>query len=204
MLILKKLAITGTISSGKSSVTSIFKDLGAYIVSADEIVHRLMSLETQVGQKIVELIGPDILTNNSIDRRKVAAKVFQDPHLLDSLEKLLHPEVLKIVRQEYELACSEEKYTLFVAEVPLLFESEESFGFQNYFDLTLTVDADPSLRLQRFIESTGYDEKEFERRSARQFTAEYKCQKADIVLINNAGEKELRESVSVLFDQICK
>ena len=58
MLKLKKVAVTGGLSCGKSSVCRIFKELGAYVVSADKIVHQLLSPDANLGQKIVQLIGP--------------------------------------------------------------------------------------------------------------------------------------------------
>ena len=58
MLILRKVAITGGLSCGKSSVCRIFKELGAYVVSADKIVHQLLSPDTNLGQKVIKLIGP--------------------------------------------------------------------------------------------------------------------------------------------------
>ena len=74
MLKLKKIAVTGGLAAGKTTVCQIFKELGAYVVSADEIVHQLLSPDTAVGQQVVSLLGSDIVSGQIIrseeDRRK--------------------------------------------------------------------------------------------------------------------------------------
>ena len=68
MLKLKKIAITGGIASGKSTVCRLLGELGAYVVSADAIVHELLKTDTDLGQRIVQQFGPDILESGQIDR----------------------------------------------------------------------------------------------------------------------------------------
>ena len=80
MLRLRKVAVTGGLSCGKSSVCRIFKELGAYVVSADEIVHRLLSTKTNLGQQVISLLGKEIITNGKINRSTIAKKVFNDPN----------------------------------------------------------------------------------------------------------------------------
>ena len=79
MLKLKKIAITGSLATGKSSLCSIFQELGAYVVSADQIVHQLLSLNTTYAKQVTRLLGDEIVVHNSIDRKKVAYIVFQSP-----------------------------------------------------------------------------------------------------------------------------
>jgi len=71
MLTLRKVAITGGLSSGKSSVCQIFQELGAYIVSADEIVHRLLAPQSPVSEKIIELLGQEA---HGLTERKLLTK----------------------------------------------------------------------------------------------------------------------------------
>ncbi len=102
MLKLRKVAITGGLSCGKSSVCRILKEFGAYVVSADKIVHQLLSSDTNLGQKIVDLLGTSVLVNQKLDRSRIARIVFHDLELLKALEALVHPAVYRELNRDYQ------------------------------------------------------------------------------------------------------
>ena len=93
MLKLKKIAVTGGVASGKSTVCRLFQNLGAYVVSADQITHELLASDNTLKKKVVSIFGHEILEGEVIDRAKVAKKVFSSPDLLYKLEALIHPRV---------------------------------------------------------------------------------------------------------------
>src|SRR3989344_834415 len=99
MLKLKKIAITGGVASGKTSVCRFLQELGAFVVNADVIVHELLVPGTDLGQQIIRQFGPEVLQNGEISRRVIAEKVFEDPQQLLKLEKLLHPAVLHKIQE---------------------------------------------------------------------------------------------------------
>lgn len=187
MLKLRKVAVTGGLSCGKSSVCRFFKKFGSYTVSADEIVHQLLSPVTTIGQNIIKLFGNDIIINNQIDRSKIAQKVFNQPALLNSLERILHPAVQQEIVKHYEQAIKLGQAKLFVAEIPLLFEA----GTENFYDVVITVIAKPDISEKRFQKATGYDTAEFEKRSSRQMSLEEKAERADYIIENNGSLEEL-------------
>ena len=193
MLKSRKVAVTGTIASGKTTVCQLFKELGAYVVSADEIVHQLLSPDTDIGQKVIALLGKDIVINGKFSREAIAKKVFFDERLLLSLEELLHPEVQKEIEVHYQENF--QKYSLFIAEVPLLFESD----LQGFYDKTIAVTADEKICKKRFIETTPYDETEFVRRTERMIAFEQKAKMADLTIENNGSLEELRASVEKVY-----
>lgn len=199
---MKRVAITGGVSCGKSSVSRYFKELGAYVVDADEIVHQLLDTSTEVGKKIIKLIGPGIVVGEKIDRSLVAKKVFFHPTLLKSLEKILHPLVFdEIERQFREVIEKKDNITLFLAQVPLFFESENSG--KKKFDYTIAVVADQETCWERYRESTGHEREEFNLRTARQLSQHEKAEKADFVIYNNGNLDELREEVIKVNQKIC-
>ncbi|MBS4168237.1 dephospho-CoA kinase [Parachlamydia sp. AcF125] len=198
MLGYRKIAVTGGLSSGKSSVCRFFKDLGAYVVSADLIVHQLLSPETAPGQKVIRLLGEEILVDRQIDRLKVAQKVFNNPELLKSLEKILHPAVLDEIERNYQTAYREQKTSLFMAEVPLLFE----IGAEKRYDCAIAILADPKVSQQRFMDATGLDAIAYDKRMAQQLSPYEKAYKADYVIINNGNLADVQEMVKILFDQL--
>jgi dephospho-CoA kinase len=198
MLTLRKIAITGGISCGKSTVCRILKELGAYVVSADEIAHQLLSPQTDVGQKVIKLLGDDILVDQKIDRSKVANIVFQAPNLLRALEKIIHPAIYEEIEKLYRQQSESRSKPLFIAEIPLLFETNEE---KNY-DKTVAVIANQAICLKRFKESTKYNENEFERRSSQQLSQLEKAERADYVIMNNTSLADLEQTTKELYQEL--
>lgn len=198
MLTLAKVAVTGGLSCGKSSACHFFKEFGAYVVSADEIVHRLLSPNTNLGQKVIRLIGSEIVINHQIDRSQIAKKVFNQPELLQQLESLLHPavrdEMEKLYQQFKEAKCE----SLFVAEIPLLYET----GADRFFDVTIVVQADEKICQNRFKERTGHAQDEYEKRMSRQMNTTDKAKRADFVILNNGTLPDLRSAVEKIYKQL--
>lgn len=199
MLKLRKVAVTGGLSCGKSTVCRIFKELGAYVVSADKIVHHLLSTDTNLGLEVVNLLGPEVMVNQKIDRSHVARLVFQNLNLLKALEEILHPAVYREIDHEYrEQQQHSSPPPLFIAEIPLLFES----GGKRDFDAVIAVVADDELCLRRFEETTGWDQTEFSKRMARQLSPFEKAVRADYVIVNNGTLSELHQITRELYQEL--
>lgn len=198
MLKLRKIAITGGLSCGKSTVGRIFRRLGAYVVSADDIVHQLLSPDTNLGRKIVELLGSDVVSDGQFDKAKIAAKVFQNPELLKSYEGLLHPAVRDEVEKQYQQVKKEQTSQLFIAEIPLLFETKG----QSEFDAVIVVTADSEKCRERFKNEKGYGAEEYDKRMARQMKPNKKASAAQFVIENNGSLEQLEESVKKIYQQI--
>ena len=118
MLDLKKIAVTGAVASGKSTVCNIFKNLNAYVVDSDKLVHQLLDIHTHLGKQITELLGPEIVENGQLNRKKIAQIVFQDLEKLTALETLIHPPVLQAIKDQYEDVRQKNEYSSFVVEIP--------------------------------------------------------------------------------------
>lgn len=192
---LKKVAITGGLSCGKSTVCRLFEELGAYVVNADKIVHRLLSPNTFLGSQIIALLGKEIIVDGEIDRGKIAQKVFNDQTLLQSLETLIHPAVMSEIEKQYQQISKQGKSPLFIAEIPLLFE----VNGEKSFDKTIAVWAPAELCKKRFSSATGYPAEEYDRRMSFQLPAEEKKRRADYVIDNTGDEKHLKNETKKLF-----
>jgi len=193
MLGLKKIAITGGLASGKSTVCQFFQELGAYVINADTIVHEILEPQTDLGQKILRTLGSDILHNGKFDRKKIADKVFRHADRLRELENILHPALLQEIAKRYEKACQEKKYTSFVVEMPLLYE----IGAETFYDACITVLANEQTAKKRF-QAKGYTEQEYEERMSHQLAPLIKTQKAHYTIINNGSLADLRHEVQKL------
>lgn len=179
-----KIAITGGIACGKSSVCQFFKELGAFVVSSDAIVHELLAPGTALCKKVSILL--DIQEGREF-RKRIAEKVFKDPNLLDQLEKILHPETLKKIEKLYEETSKKEIYSSFVVEMPLLFEIKN----EAYYDIIIAVIADEHIAKKRFKEA-GFPEDEYERRMKRQVSPAKKAAHSDFVIENNGSLDDLK------------
>jgi len=189
-----KIAVTGILACGKSSVTHSFKELGAYVVSADQVVHQLLNEHQGCKDAIIELLGEEIATDGRIDRKKIGEKVFASPELLEKLEAILHPAVGKEIDRQYQEFLTKGDSPLFVAEIPLLFEASD----MPQFDKIIAVVTDEEKCRKRF----SGEEQEFNRRMARQLSQKEKASRADIVIKNDGTLDDLKEHVKQVFNQL--
>ncbi len=190
MLKLKKIAITGGVASGKTSVCQFLKELGAYVANADAIVHQLLKPNTDLGQQVIRQLGPEIVENGQISRRIVAEKAFKDPKQLKKLEELLHPAVLRKIEELYVEACNKGSYLAFVVEIPLLFEIEA----EKHYDVIVAVLSDEAKAQHRF-EQAGFQKAEYDLRMSRQLKPKEKAAKAHYTIHNNGSLEDLRQEV---------
>ncbi len=197
MLALMKVAITGGLSTGKSTVGSLFRDMGAYVLDTDDIVHQLIKTP-HVQSQITQLLGPQILQDGSISRQKVAQIVFNDPKKLDHLEKILHPLVREEVEKEFKEIYREKKWTLFVVEIPLLFESKSD----QFYDVTLAVVSPSSVCEERYARMHPLTAKNYRLRAQRQLSQEEKAKRAKYVLQNDGNLAKLKEAFNKIYLQI--
>jgi dephospho-CoA kinase len=186
-------AITGGIGAGKSEALAAFARLGAATVSSDEIVHHLLSSDEAVKRAIAERLGDDVLdADGSVDRSKVAEKVFADREQLTWLESLLHP----LVSREYltwrdQLAQLPNPPEVSVTEVPLLYEA----GSAENFDVVVVITAPENVRRARTHVPLG-------QRSARLIPDDEKVRRADYSYVNDGSKRKLEEFVSSVLDHV--
>ena len=174
-----RIAVTGALSAGKSTVCELLKTHGAYVVSADNIVHTLLASDPDTIRSVKEVLGDTVFINGTLDRKQIANLVFTHPTLLTQLEAILHPAVKRQIQALYET----EKPPLFVAEIPLLFE----MGFDAWFDHILYITADPAIREARF-RAKGFTD--FALREER-FEIPGRC----TTIYNNGSLKQLTQEI---------
>ena len=192
MLNLIKVGITGSLASGKSTVCQFLKQNGAYLVSSDEISHQLLSSDKDCIQKVIKLLGKEVLTNGKIDREKVACIVFRDNAKLSDLESILHKEVFKEIKRRYEKIKTSTEYSMFVVENPLLFEVDK---IENY-DVIVTVFCNEAIAKSR------YKKNDFNDRMQRQMDVNTKVKNSHYSIDNSGSMKELEHNVRQLAGKI--
>jgi dephospho-CoA kinase len=197
---LHKVAITGSIASGKSTVRQYLEHLGAFTVDADQILHQAFTIDNPIGQQVIALLGKEIVQHGTIQRAAVIKIVMNAPDVLDRLEDICHPYVNATILDQYNVAVKTEKNTLFVVEMPLLFESR--FPMRDWFDSTVLVVADREKVFTR-LHNRSRSMKQLAFLEGRQLSQEDKLKKADIVIENNSDLQTIKRKVKVLFDLLC-
>lgn len=166
--------------------------MGAYVVDADAIVHEL--LDTTLGKQVILLFGQEISENGKLNRKKIAEKAFKDPEKLAKLEALLHPAVFRKIEEFYKEACLSGRYSSFVVEMPLLFETKR----ESDYDVVVAVLADESVAKGRF------GSEEYDRRMKRQLSPSQKAARADYKILNVGTLADLKKEVVELNKKLNK
>ena len=189
----KIIGIVGGIGSGKSEVAKIFEKSGAVVLNADKIGHEILFLDS-VKEIARKRWGETIFDSNSeIDRRKLAAIVFEQTEKgaeeLHFLTEMTHPLIAKELRRQMA-AAEQNGENLIILDAPLLFEANWNHLVSN----VIFVDVPESIRWER-VKSRGWTWEEFRSREATQWPVEQKNIAADIIISNAGSYEELVASV---------
>lgn len=185
-----KVAVTGGIGSGKSTLCAMLSEMGYPVFSCDEIVRELYR-DPVFCSRVTEATG--VPFDGGADARKaLAAAVFGCPERLRALESLVHPAA---IARAAELAEGKE---LSFTEVPVLFES----GSENKFDRVVVVMRDKSARVRAAAERDGARVEDILARVKNQTDYENLPQKAHTVLVNDGSLADLRRKAVALIEEL--
>ncbi|PLX86270.1 MAG: dephospho-CoA kinase [Desulfuromonas sp.] len=192
------LGITGGIASGKSTVTDVFRSLGAAVVSADELSREVVRPGTPTLERIVQAFGPGILrSDGTLDRKALGEIVFSDPAMRERLNAITHPAIAARAEERLRSLVLEGE-RLIVYEAPLLFEA----GAEKRVDEVLVVTVDEPTQLERLMARDGIGEAEARGRVAAQMPQAEKASRADFVIYNSGDRQAAAEEVKALFRRL--
>lgn len=192
---MKRIGLTGGIASGKSTASAILRHLGARIIDADAIAHRLMEPGGPLYEAYRAHFGAGvILPDGQLDRRRIGQIAFADPAEKRWLDAAAHPVIRAAMQQELTEAEAAGEPVV-VLDIPLLFET----GWQTHVDETWLIDVPGPLQLARLQKRNGYSREEAERRIAAQLPLAEKRQLADVIIDNSGTEEELSEKLRCLW-----
>ena len=185
--------VVGGIACGKSHVTRMLGELNGTIISADEIAHRVLQ-EPDVIDSLVKIFGNSILTERSIDRKKLASMVFGNSAdcktIRKNLEAIVHPRIRQIAKSDLETLKRDANTHMIILDAPLLIEG----GWLPYCDRIIYVDSPDAVRKQRAMER-GWNAQEWQDRESAQMSLSEKKKHATDVLLNNGTIEELKQRV---------
>ncbi len=194
-----KVAITGSIASGKSQAESSLQKQGIVTLDTDKIVHDLLENDEKIINRVYGLFaraGVDVRKESgSIDRQKVAGIVFSDKQKLKALEKIIHPKVRKITEEFFN---NNRDKKLIAVSVPMLYESNMDI----LFDFVILITADENTRIERLAKSRNLTEEQAKNRINSQDFGPEKIAKADFTIENNGSVEELEMKVKKVLEKI--
>lgn len=173
---MKVVGLTGGIGSGKSTIAAMFSELGVPVYIADIEARALTNRSKIIRRHIIQLLGSKAYNDSEINRKFVAAKVFNDPELLQALNAIIHPKV----QRHFERWLRKQSGAYCIKEAAILFEN----GGYKKCDHTILVKAPEPERIQRVMERDGTTKKEIQDRIDNQWTDEEKEKLADFIIDN--------------------
>jgi dephospho-CoA kinase len=193
------LGITGGIACGKSLISQYFKELGAVVLSADELAREVVKPGQKTYAKIVAHFGPDILSEDgTIDRSLLATKIFLYPDERERLNKIIHPAIGKLADLRLSALRQRSEIPLIIYESPLLFEVHA----EDRVDLVLVVTTTPELQLARLMQRDNLSRGEALLRISTQMPLAEKISRADILVENNDTPEKTRRLIDDIFRRL--
>jgi dephospho-CoA kinase len=191
-----RVALSGGVGSGKSTVAARLAGHGAVVIDADAIAREVVEPGTDGLAAVVQHFGREVLAaDGTLDRAAVAARVFSDEEQLNALNAIVHPRVGARVA---ELVAEAGPDDIVVYDVPLLVETNPR---ADGFDVVIVVEAPTELRLRRLAER-GMAEADARERMARQASDEQRRAVADTVIDNGRSLEHLRRAVEAAWAEL--
>jgi dephospho-CoA kinase len=190
-----KVGLTGGLACGKSFVGEALASYGCLLIQADALGHEVLAPGGEAYDPVIREFGAGILAGDAtIDRRALAARVFGNPEILDRLNRLVHPPVLRREEELMARFAEQDPHGIAVVEAAILIET----GSFRRFDKLILVTCDEEQQVERALRREGASEIDVRARLRRQMPIAEKQKYADFV-INTSGQKEdtLRQTRAV-------
>lgn len=194
-----KVGLTGSIAVGKSYVCEILRELGAFVLDADQTARDVVKLNTKGLQLIIGNFGAGILQpNGELDRAKLGAIVFSDERKRQLLNNIVHPLVIQAQNEWLRQCEKSEPRGIAVIDAALMIESES----YKRFNKIIVVWCQPAIQLRRLMLRNNLSEAEAVRRIAAQMPQEEKKRYADFLIDTSEGFETARHQTVGIFEQL--
>lgn len=190
-----KVGLTGGLATGKSFVGAALADLGCYLIKADELGHQVLLPGGEAYDGVIREFGARILNpDGTIDRKRLAAEVFDNPERLAALNRLVHPPVIRREEKFVAQVAAREPGAIAVVEAAILIET----GSYKRFDAIILAVCGEEQQVERAVLRDGSDPEVVRARIRRQMPLDEKRKYATYI-IDTSGSKEdtLRQTRAV-------
>ena len=186
------IGVTGSFGTGKSMVAKMLQELGAVVLDADVFSREAMEPKRLAWRRIIETFGEQVLNEDqTVDRRALARVVFSDAQARRRLEEIIHPQVLRRMKQQLHRLRRQRGVRAAVLDVPLLVEA----GARDLVDVLVVVVAPAEVQRERLTKKYGWTDEEVMQRIEAQLDISAKVALADHVVDNGDGLERTRRQV---------
>jgi dephospho-CoA kinase len=186
-----RVALTGGIASGKTTVSNLFARRGVPVIDSDVIAREVVAPGTSVLEQIYQHFGTDLRQpDGTLNRAALRQRIFADPEQRRALEALVQP----AIRARSEALAAQVTAPYFIHVIPLLVETRSA----SRFDRVLLVDTSEQLQLQRLLDRDGRDESQARAILATQATRAQRLAAANDVIRNDGDPAALDAAVAAL------
>jgi len=192
MLFKYAIALTGSISTGKSTAVELLKQTGFHIIDADSVAHQVLDEQYQA---IAKIFGEKYVENRKVDRKSLGSIIFADKKKRRVLEELLHPLIYAKISEESTLL--DKRAEPYIVDIPLFFE-----GGRYAIENVIVVYAKKEQQLERLMQREGYSEEEALSRINAQIDIEEKRKSASYVIDNSGDLKQLQYETERIREEI--
>src|SRR5215475_12130637 len=191
--------LTGSIATGKSTVSRMFAHLGARVLDADQLAREVVMPGQPAYLKIVEEFGPQVVQEDgTLDRKALGAIVFADPGKRKRLEEITHP-AIDLRQQRILSVLDEEAFEgIVIWDVALLFET----GGVARMDRVVVVATDPDTELARLMARDAIPEEQARGRMASQMPVAEKAKRAHYVIDNSGERVDTERQVKTVYESL--
>ncbi|MDD2482510.1 MAG: dephospho-CoA kinase [Lutispora sp.] len=194
------IGLTGGIASGKSTISLILKELGAYIIDVDEVGRNVVQKGEKAYNEIVQYFGDQIvMANGEINRKILGRIVFSNEEELKMLNSITHPQIIAKVKEIIEQHRSNGNEVI-VVDAAILIE----MGLNSICDSVWLVTVDKKTQLQRLMERDRFSYDDAQNRINAQFSDDKKSQYSDVIIDNTKSLEELKACLKQLWDNTVK
>ena len=194
---MKKVALTGSMAAGKSTVAAMFAELGVPVFDADAVVRKLYASGGAAVEPLRQLVPAVVSPDGGVNRVRLSEEVMKDPELLRKVEEVVHP-LVDIERKTFLDRARRKRVPYVVLEEPLLMEK----GRERECDLVVTVHAPRDMRMARALNRPNMTEEKFSILDARQLPDMEKRDRADFVIETSGSLEDVRRQVRKLHRKI--
>jgi dephospho-CoA kinase len=191
--------LTGGIASGKTVVSQVLKEEGAYLIDADQIARELVEPHKPAWDELKRVFGDQIVdSDGSIHRKKLAAIVFSNPQQRDLLNCLLHPRIKEEMRRRVEEVARKDPEAIVVIDGALLVES----GYYREMDQLIVVTSSERKQIERLRGRDGASREEAQRIISSQMPLHEKVKVADFVIENEGLFEQTKGRAKEVFQEL--
>jgi dephospho-CoA kinase len=188
-----RVAVTGGIASGKTTVASLFAARGIPLIDTDLIAREVVEPGQPALERVVEALGTSVLgPDGRLDRRALRERIFHDAAARRTLESILHPAIRAEMARQSATAAAAAPYQVLV--IPLLAEG----GRRDHVDRVLVVDAPESVQVDRLMARDRVSEAQARASLQAQATRQARLAIADDVVVNTGKVGDLAAQVDAL------